>query len=129
MWNLAVTPHSVDRLCLDHGVSGNYLTLTHYSPRPVLETESEFALTIKFDLRLAEPHEIHRCNRNRTVDAEDCDLELVTRLDCFGEHHVIGHVEALDRGWAGVAGAARNLPIDPDFRVIIDVSREHCRGT
>src|ERR1700676_1469070 len=117
------------RIRVRDGLSGNYHTLTQWSPRPVLGTESEIALAKKFDLRLAEPDEIHRCDRNRTVDAEDSDLELVARFDSIGEHHAIGHVEALDRGRAGVAGAARHLPIDPDFRVIIDVRRKHRRGT
>jgi hypothetical protein len=55
--------------------------------------ESEIALAKKFDLRLAEPDQIHRCDRNRPVDAEECDLELVARLDSIGEHHAIGHVD------------------------------------
>src|SRR5579862_2339205 len=75
-------------------------------------------LAEKFDLRLAEPDEIHRGDRNGSVDREDRDLELVARLDRIGKHHAIGYVETLDGGRAGVAGAARDLPVDPDLRVI-----------
>src|SRR5690349_11369466 len=85
-------------------------------------------LAEKFDLGLAEKDEIYRRHRDRPVDAEDCDLELVARLDRFGEDDAIGHVEALDGGRAGVAGAARHLPIDPHLRIIVDVGREYRFG-
>src|SRR5712692_8133073 len=85
-------------------------------------------LAKKLDLCLTEKDKIHRRDRDWPVDAEDCDLELVAWLDRVGEHDAIGHVEALDGGWAGVAGAARHLPIDPDFCVIVDVRSTHRRG-
>src|SRR6476661_3837716 len=85
-------------------------------------------LAEKFDLGLAEKDEIYRRHRDRPVDAEDRDLELVARLDCLGEDDAIGHVEALDGGRAGVAGAARHLAIDPHLRIIVDVGREYRLG-
>ena len=58
------------------GVSGNYHRLPQWSPRPVPGTGCEIALAKKFDLRLAEPDEIHRCDGNRPVDAEDAIWNL-----------------------------------------------------
>src|ERR1700731_4573482 len=83
---------------------------------------------IELDLRLAKPEEICRRGRDRPVDGEDRDLEFLTRGDGIAEHEAIGHVEALDRGWARPAGRPRHLPIDPDFCVIVDVDRQHGFG-
>jgi hypothetical protein len=38
-------------------------------------------LLVKFNRRLAEKYEVSWRDRNRAIDAEDCDLELVTYLD------------------------------------------------
>src|SRR5437867_1316244 len=83
------------------------------------------ALTEKLHLRCAEPDEVHWRDRNRPVDAEDRNLELVARLDCVRQDDAIRYVETLDGGWAGIAAAARHVPVDPDFRVVVDIGREH----
>jgi hypothetical protein len=44
----------------------------------------------RLNLRLANEDEILRRDRDRSIDAEDRDLELVARLDGVGEHHPIG---------------------------------------
>src|SRR5262245_34853304 len=81
-------------------------------------------LTEKLNLRRAEPDEVLRRDGNRPIDAEDSNLEFVSRLDRIRQHHSIRHVEALDGGGAGIATAARHLAVDPDFRVIVDIRRE-----
>src|SRR6516165_3372188 len=89
------------------------------------EDEALGTLTEKLNLRRAEPDEVLRRDGNRPIDAEDSNLEFVSRLDRIRQHHSIGHVEALDRGRAGIAAAARHLPVDPDFRVVVDIGRKH----
>src|SRR5271163_3783798 len=85
-------------------------------------------LLVEFDLGLAEPDEIRRRDRDRSVDAEHRDLEFVARFDRICEYDAIGHVEALDRGWARIAAAARHLAVDPDLRVIVHIGGEHRLG-
>src|SRR5438105_14383348 len=85
--------------------------------RLALDRVQSSPLSVKFDPGFAEPDGIGRRDRNRSVDAEDCDLELVARPDRIGQHDAIRHVEALDRRGAGIANAARYLPIDPDLGV------------
>src|SRR6516162_10551294 len=92
---------------------------------PCSEGEALGTLTEKLNLRRAEPDEVLRRDGNRPIDAEDSNLEFVSRLDRIRQHHSIGHVEALDGGGAGIATAARHLAVDPDFRVIVDIRREH----
>src|SRR5439155_11625197 len=82
-------------------------------------------LFVKLNRRLPEKQEVRRCDRNWSVDAEDGNLELVARLNRIGEYDPIRNVEALDRGRAGDAGPARHLPIDPDFRIIVNIGREY----
>src|SRR5215470_17234510 len=93
--------------------------------RPSIHGEALVTLTEKLDLRRAEPDEVLRRDGNRPIDAEDSDLEFVSRLDRIRQHHSIGHVKTLDGGGAGIATAARHLAVDPDFRVIVDIRREH----
>src|SRR5262245_6731077 len=92
--------------------------------RPSIHGEALVTLTEKLDLRRAEPDEVLRRDGNRPIDAEDSDLEFVSRLDRIRQHHSIGHVEALDSGGAGIATAARHLAVNPDFRVVVDIRRE-----
>src|SRR5260370_36771392 len=82
-------------------------------------------LFVKFNRRLAEKQEVRRRDRNWPVDAEDCDLELVARLDRIGEYDPIWDVEALDRGRCLDAGPARHLPIDPYLRGIVAIGCQH----
>src|SRR5262249_53542095 len=67
-----------------------------------LMLEAFGALAEKLDLRRAEPDEVLRRHGNRPVDTEDRDLEFVSRLDRIRQHDPIRHVEALDRGRAGI---------------------------
>src|SRR5437016_4377634 len=92
-----------------------------YSSRPP-------SLFVEFNRCPPEKQEVRRRDRNWSVDAEDRNLELVARLDRIGEHDSIRNVEPLDRRRAGDAGAARHLPIDPDFGIIVDIGREHRLG-
>src|SRR5215472_14115536 len=95
------------------------------------EGEALGTLTEKLNLRRAEPDEVLRRDGNRPIDAEDSNLEFVSRLDRIRQHHSIRHVEALDGGGAGIATAARHLAVDPDFSVVVDIRREHgfCVGS
>src|SRR6266446_8949366 len=77
-----------------------------------VRTVRPWALLVELDRCLAEEHEIRRRHRNRPVNAEDRDLDLVPGLYGIGEHHAVGDVEALDGGRAGDAGAARHLAVD-----------------
>src|SRR5262245_29804798 len=86
-------------------------------------------LLVKFNRSLAEKYKVRRRYGNRPVDAEDCDLEFVTRLDRIGQYDPIGDVETLDRGRAGDTGTPRHFSITPDFCVIVDIGGQHCFGT
>src|SRR6516165_1473860 len=55
-------------------------------------------LLVEFHRRLAEEHEIRWDNRDRPIDAEDRDLDLVTGLDGIGDDDPVRDVKALDRG-------------------------------
>src|SRR5262249_24784824 len=90
-----------------------------------LMLEAFGALAEKLDLRRAEPDEVLRSHGNRPVDTEDRDLEFVSRLDRIRQHDPIRYAEALDGGRAGIAAAARHVPVDPDFRVVVDIGRKH----
>src|SRR5258707_6819460 len=85
-------------------------------------------LLVELHLGVAEEDEIRRRDRDRTVDAEYRDLEFVAGVDGFGEHDAVGHVEALDGGGARIAAAARHLAVDPHFRIVVHISREHRLG-
>src|SRR5262249_23756151 len=65
--------------------------------------------------RIPQEHEIRWYDRARPIDAEDRDFDLVTGLDGIGDDDPVWDVEALDRGRAGDADAARDLPVDPHF--------------
>src|SRR5258708_39578660 len=70
-------------------------------------------LLVELDTRLAEPNEVRRRDRDRSVDPKDSDLELVAGLCRGGKHHAIGHVETLDRGGARLAPARRRPRVEP----------------
>src|SRR5215510_10012728 len=74
-----------------------------YDPRTVL--------LIELNLGFAEPDRIRRCHRDRSVDAEDRELELVAGADLGAQHHAVGHVVALHGGRARVAAAARDIAV------------------
>src|SRR5262245_45027711 len=78
-------------------------------------------LLVKLHRRLAEEHEIRWYDRDRPIDAEDCDFNLVTGLDGIGDDHSVRDVEALDRGRASDANAARYFPVDPHFGIVVHV--------
>src|SRR6185436_19016646 len=79
----------------------------------------------KFDLGFAEEDRVWRRQRDRTIDAEDGDLKLVARLYRFAENDAVRHVEALNGRGARPSGGARHLPVDPDFRVVVDGEGKH----
>src|SRR5262245_40333304 len=85
-------------------------------------------LLIELHPRLAEEHEIRWYDRDRPIDAEDRDFDLVTGLDGIGYDDPVWDVEALDRGRAGDADAARDLPVDPHFGVVVHVGGQHRLG-
>src|SRR5215831_16131387 len=85
-------------------------------------------LLVELHRRLAEEHEIRWYDRDRSIDAEDRDLDLVTSLDGIGDDDPIRDVEALDRSRAGDADAARHLPVDPHFGVVVHVGGQHRLG-
>src|SRR5258708_22395465 len=78
-----------------------------------------FRLSVKLHLGITKEDEVRWRDRDRTVDAEYRDLELVARIDGFGEHDAVRHVEALDSGGAAVATAppppraCAHLPTNP----------------
>src|SRR5258708_10446412 len=80
-------------------------------------------LLVELDTRLAEPNEVRRRDRDRSVDPKDRDLELVAGLCRGGKHHAIGHVETLDRGGARVTRSARPTFLYPPPRPVIRAGR------
>src|ERR1700722_20071060 len=81
----------------------------------------------EFDLRFAKQKEICRGRRDGAVDGEDGDLEFVAGVDdVVAEYEAVGHVEPLNAGRARAAGGARQFPVDPDFRVVVDIDPQHC---
>src|SRR5258708_36219976 len=87
-----------------------------------------FRLSVKLHIGITKEDEVRWRNRDRTVDAEYRDLELVARIDGFGEHDAVRHVEALDSGGARIATAPRHLAVDPHLRIIVHIGREHRLG-
>src|SRR5262249_53965009 len=85
-------------------------------------------LLVELHRRLAEEHEIRWHDRDRPIDAEDRDFDLVTGLDGIGDDDPVRDVEALDRGRASDADAARYLPVDPHFGVVVYVGSQHRLG-
>src|SRR5262245_60949105 len=83
-------------------------------------TSPQAVLLIKLNLRLPEPDRVRRRHRNRSVDAEDRNLELLAGADLGAEHDAIGHVVALHGGRAWIAAAPWDLAVDPDLRIVID---------
>src|SRR5690349_23534463 len=82
-------------------------------------------LTEELDLRLAEENRVWGRERDRAVDPEDRNLELVASLDLLGEHDPVWHVEALNRGGTRPPDASRYLTIDPRFSVVVDGEGQH----
>src|SRR5262249_4413499 len=61
--------------------------------------------------------------------AKHGDLEPVANgHGAVGQHHAVGHVEALDRPWTRPAGSARHRAVDPDFGVVVDVDAQYSLG-
>src|SRR5262249_18355697 len=105
----------------------------HYSQRSSPSTGGMISpcavrLLVEFHRRLAEEHEIRWDDRDRPIDAEDRDLDLVTGLDGIGDDDPFRDVKALDRGRAGDTDAARHLPVDPHFGVVVHVGGQHRLG-
>src|SRR6266436_9539657 len=94
-------------------------------PVSVLPRAGWLRLSVKLHLGVTEEDEVRRRDRDRTVDAEYRDLELVAGLDGFGEHDAVRHVEALDSGGARIATAPRHLAVDPHLRIIVHIGRKH----
>src|SRR5215470_14771475 len=95
---------------------------------PTASPDCWLRLSVKLHLGITEEDEVRWRDRDRTVDAEYRDLELVAGLDGFGEHDAVRHVEALDGGWTGIAAAPRHLAVDPHLRIIVHIGREHRLG-
>src|SRR5436189_4293428 len=79
----------------------------------------------ELDLRFAEEDGIGRRERNGSVDREDGDLEPVAGLHALAEHHAVRHVEPLDGRGTWPSDGARQLTVDPDFRIIVHDDRNH----
>src|SRR3954467_3564166 len=79
----------------------------------------------EFDLRLPEEHRVRGRQRDRPVDAEDRDLEFIAWLHALAQNDAVRHVEALDRRGAWPSRGARQLAVDPDFRVVVDGKGEN----
>src|SRR5260221_11263985 len=97
-------------------------------PVSVLPRADWIRLPVKLHLGVTEEDEVRWRDRDRAVDAKYCDLELVAGLDGFGEYDAVRHVEALDGGGARIAAAPRHLAVDPHFRIIVSIGREHRFG-
>src|SRR5258708_14782225 len=92
-----------------------YLTL----PVSVLPRAGWIRLPVKLHLGVTEEDEVRWRDRDRAVDAEYRDLELVAGIDGFGEHDAVRHVEALDGGGACLGAAPRHLAVDPHLPLIV----------
>src|SRR5262245_24339939 len=80
--------------------------------------------TIKLYHGLAKPNASERI-RHWSVNRKHCELESVAGLDLGAKHHAVGHVEALNGSWAGIAAEARHLAVDPGLSVIVDRNVGH----
>src|SRR5712672_375338 len=79
----------------------------------------------KFHPRLPEPDRICWRHRDRPVDAENGDLELVAGFDGRSEHHAVWNVVALDCGRGRIASLPRHITVHPHFRIIVDKDVDH----
>src|SRR5258705_5044554 len=79
----------------------------------------------ELDLRFPERDGIGRRQRTGSVDREDGDLEPIARLHALAEHHAVGHVETLDGRGTWPSDGARQLAVDPDFRIVVHDDRNH----
>src|SRR6516162_6518451 len=105
-----------DELASHHSITSSAIASIQCSEGEALGT-----LTEKLNLRRAEPDEVLRRDGNRPIDAEDSNLEFVSRLDRIRQHHSIVHNEASDRCRAGISAAPPYLRVDPDFRVDVAI--------
>ena len=55
--------------------------------------------------------------------------EMLAAFGVGAQHQAVRHVEALDRGGARPAGYARQLAVDPDLGVVVDIGGEVGDGT
>ncbi len=67
---------------------------------------------------------IRRRVRQRTIDAENRQLDCLSRLDAAADDKPVLRVPALDDRAAALSGGARNLTINPYFGVIVERGRE-----
>src|SRR5258707_8072954 len=100
-----------------HTVDVRIISRPHCTARrpPCIASRSS---TIKLYHGLAKPNASERI-RHWSVNRKHCELESVAGLDFGAKHDAIGHVEALNGSRAGIAAPARQLAIDPDFRIIV----------
>ena len=84
---------------------------------------------VKFELGIAHVDIVRRWIRDRTVDAEDSELDLLTRLHVTSDDQPVLSVPTFDHRTAALSGSARQLSIHPDFGVVVEgCSKYQCRA-
>src|SRR5581483_10622331 len=83
---------------------------------------------MKFQLGVVQEDEVRGRLRDRPVDAEDCQLDLLTGLYIAPDNQAILGVPALHHGAAALPGWMWQLAVDPDLGVVVDLSFEYERG-
>src|SRR5207245_1504218 len=66
------------------------------------------------------PDKVLRAVRDRPVNAEDRQLDLLTGLSITSEDHTVGGIEAFDYLSARLPQNSRHFAVHPDFGVIIN---------
>src|SRR6266545_8048214 len=75
---------------------------------------------VEFELRIPHVDIVGRRIRDRTVDAKDSKLDLLTGLDVTSDDQPVLCVPTFDDRTAALSGSARQLSIHPNFGVVVD---------
>src|SRR5262249_38572648 len=75
---------------------------------------------VKIESRRLDPDEVHRTDRNGTVQAEDSDLKSLPRLRVARQNDLIRSIPALGHLSAALSRDGRQSAVDPHLRVVVD---------
>jgi hypothetical protein len=84
-------------------------------------------ILVKVELGFADPDEICRRIRYRTVDAKDRELDLLPGFDVTADDEPIGRVPSGDDRTALLAEITSDLAVDPNLSVIVERRFENNR--
>jgi hypothetical protein len=75
--------------------------------------------------QLNETHDATRRSWVESANLRGAEFPIQTAPAAMREHQAMRHVEPLDLAGAGPAGSPRQLAIDPNFVVVVDIDAQH----